>query len=84
MRIIDLGPAEEIERAVSEYRKAMRGSVESITRKGEPEAEAEIQKLLAELARWLCAQSSRSWQGFRAGRSAPMLRCGSYPGGAAS
>ena len=51
VRLIDLGPAEDIERAVSEYRKAMRGTDEPITRKGEPEAEAELRVPLEALAK---------------------------------
>ncbi len=50
VRLVDLGPAEEIERAVSGYRKAMRGAGEEITRKGEAEAEVELRKPLVALA----------------------------------
>ena len=50
VQLVDLGPAEAIERAVSEYRKAMRNSAEEINRRGEAEAEAELRKVLVALS----------------------------------
>ncbi len=82
VRIIDLGPAEEIERAVSEYRKAMRGSGESITRKGEPEAEAEIQKLLAALARRVLRRIEPLLAGFPSWQISPDATLWLLPWGA--
>jgi CHAT domain-containing protein/tetratricopeptide (TPR) repeat protein len=50
IRLVDLGPAEEIEKAISLYRTAMRSSALEINRKGEPAAEAEIRIPLVALA----------------------------------
>ena len=60
VRLVDLGPAEEIEHAVSDYRKAMRGSGEEINRKGEGEAEAELRKLLLAPGSARCGRSARA------------------------
>ncbi len=81
VRMIDLGAAEEIERAVSEYRKAVRVPGNRSRPRASPKPRPRLKSCWASW-RTGCSANEPPWQNFRVGRSAPMLRCGFYPGAA--
>lgn len=51
VRLIDLGEAEPIDRAVIAFRKAMEGAGDAVYKQGEPKAEAAVKKTLDAVAR---------------------------------